>query len=293
MINKFINLRKKDIGQHFLINEAVMQEIVDLTPQNKTIIEIGAGSGLLTKHLVKTSRKVYAIEIDKSFSRSLSLLEKKTKNLVVLYQNALKLLNKNNFKKNFGKESNLWISGNIPYHITEPLIMRIVTLPVHGATLLTGARFANEITATQDSKDFGKLGILVNTFFKPKLKGYVEKQNFFPPPRTTSAIITLETKTKNDILNDQTAYLFKEIFLSSHRGTLIKNILRESIIRYKQYLLTGSNNKTRRFLITKNEAREIIKELHLPNEILDKSVEQLTNDEFKILFRELQKLHIQ
>lgn len=284
---------KTDIGQHLLIDEKVMQTIVNSVPQNKTVIEIGAGSGSLTQRLAKISRKVYAIEVDKNFKKNLSILEKKHHNLKIFYSDALKLLNKNQFDENFKKEGGVWISGNIPYHITEPLVIRIIRLPVQGATLLTGARFANEIIATPDSKDFGKLTILVNTFFKSKVKCYVDKQNFFPLPRTTSAIVILEGKSKTEILNNKTSYLFKEIFLSSNRGTLLKNILREAIIRYKQLITSGSTNKTSNFVMTKNEARKIINGLDLPKETLEKSVEQLTNDEFKTLYGELSKLCIE
>lgn len=284
---------KTNIGQHLLINEKVTQNIVNSIPQNKTIIEIGAGSGLLTKHLVKKSKKVYAIEIDRKFTKHLSSLEKKHKNLRVFYQNALKLLNKNNFNKYFGKERDLWISGNIPYHITEPIIARIIKLPIQGATLLTGARFANEIIASPDSKDFGKLSILVDTFFKPEVKCYVDKRNFFPSPKKTSALVVLKSKTKSEVVNDKTSYLFKEIFFSSGRNTLLKNILREAVIRYKQFLVLGNINKTYSFIMTKNEARKIISELNLPQAVLEKPVEQLTNEEFKTLSEKLNNLYIQ
>lgn len=283
---------KPEIGQHLLINEQVMRQVVDTIPNGYMIFEIGAGPGLLTKHLVQKAKQVVAVEIDSNFEPNLSPLEQKSKNLQVIFSNALDVLRERDFKKLFSGKENLWIAGNIPYHITEPLMGRLIKLPIDGATFLIGAKFVNEISVSSDSEQFGKLTLLVNTFFKVEIIGFVNKSSFNPPPRTTSAIIKLVTKSKKELLSSLNLFVISELFLSADRGILVKNQLREAIIEYKEYQKKGEAKISGKPLMTKNEAREIINRLKIPYEILNKALEQLNNFEFRILSERLQNLQI-
>lgn len=281
----------KNIGQHLLVDQEVMDRVVEEIPRNLNVMEIGAGPGLLTRHLVERSKRVVAVEIDKSFEKDLSHLVERYDNLEIVYCNALDLLTVRRFRKFMsGQKSENWVAGNIPYHIIEPLMMSINRLPIRGATFLVGARFANEISAGTDSTNFGKLTLLVNTFFHVEVKSYVDKRSFDPPPRTTSAIVVLYAKSNEEILSNQNVYLVSELFLSSHRGTKLKNVLREAIIRYKQYMVIGKIESSNKFVITKNEARGILDTLDLPNTIWEKSVEQLNNEDFRTLAIKIQTL---
>jgi len=124
---------------------------------------------------------------------------------------------------------------------------------------------------------------LVNTYFTFKILGYVKKESFNPPPRTTSAIIVLKTKPQNEMLSNPSNFIFRELFLSAGHGSLVRNKLREAIIKYKdnQNKSIGLNQHIQS--MTKNEARKIVTRLELPEDILEKSFEQLSNNEiFKL-----------
>jgi 16S rRNA (adenine1518-N6/adenine1519-N6)-dimethyltransferase len=283
----------KSIGQHLLIDQEAMSNVIESIPRNLNVMEIGAGSGLLTKHLVKRSRRVVAVEIDKGFEEDLKGLARRHKNLKVVYGNALDLLSPKLFKKLMpGHKNENWIAGNIPYHITEPLMMKLIHLPIQGATFLIGIRFANKIIASFNSPDFGKLTLLVNTFFLPEIRDYVNRKNFDPPPRTTSAVVVLTTKSDQEILSSQDNYLLSNLFLSSGRGIKLKNVLREAIIRYVQYTITGTTEISNKPIVTKNDARKKIEDLGFSDLTLNKSIEQLSNPEFKQLVQKIHQLHL-
>ncbi len=281
---------KTDIGQHFLIDENVMDKMLETIPISDVIIEIGAGSGLLTQYLIQKANKVIAIEIDEKFKNKLEAIG--NSNFEVVIGNALELLRSNNFKKITNNKKNVWVVGNIPYHITEPLMMSLVNLPISGATFLTGARFANTITPRIDNESLSKLTLLTNTFFNIEVIDFVDKSSFEPQPRTTSAIIHLKKKNEQEILENEQIYLFSKIFLSAQKGTLIKNIFIEAIISFNEYKKIGETKQNKKPLMTKNQAREKIFSLKIPETILNKSVEQLNNEEFKLLSDKLNKFRV-
>lgn len=283
----------KSIGQHLLVDQDVMDKVVGSVPQSLNVMEIGAGPGLLTKHLAKKSKRVVAVEVDKRFEGDLDQLADQCQNIEIVYSNALDLLVFERFVKFMSrhKEEN-WIAGNIPYHITEPLIMKLPHLPIQGATFLVGARFANEISADLGSPDFGKLTLLIHTFFKAEIKAYVDKKSFDPPPRTTSAIVVLRARTEKEIASDHNLYLIGELFLAPLRGTKLKNILREALVHYKQYETTGEIKPSAKPIMTKNMARGVVDTLNLSDIILEKSVDQLNNSELSEIVKKIKTLQI-
>ena len=104
-----------DLGQHFLINESVLDRIVEaanIQPKD-TIVEIGAGIGILTRELVKKAQRVTAIEID---AKLIPLLKEFTAN-----PTHLTIINGNALHISFPTEP-YKIVANIPYHITSPLL---------------------------------------------------------------------------------------------------------------------------------------------------------------------------
>ena len=84
---------KTRLGQYFLINQKIVQELVAAASINKSdvVLEIGAGRGTITKEIAKRADKVLAIEIDKSFK---SDLDRMPSNVKIIYEDALKVLEK-------------------------------------------------------------------------------------------------------------------------------------------------------------------------------------------------------
>ncbi|MFA5895081.1 MAG: rRNA adenine dimethyltransferase family protein [Candidatus Shapirobacteria bacterium] len=259
------NSPNTSIGQHFLINPRILNLIAAQVPENSDIIELGAGQGQLTEKLVKAAKNITAIEIDDRFFESLDGLTRPFPKLKVHIGDILKF--------DFKYYSLPWIVGNIPYHITEPLLHKLIKQPISGCILLVGDKFAYEATTVDpESKYFGKLSFLVNTFFVPEIISWVDRTEFNPPPRTKSALIRLTHRPEYDY-ESRGLFLAKQLFLTASHSPLVKNALTEALIKFQSSPLT------------KNEARKIISEMELPDSILYTSFEHLNNQNYQTLCR--------
>jgi len=268
-----LNLDSK-LSQNFLVDERAINEIINLLPPSSAVIEIGAGSGQITKKLLKNHHQVIAIEIDKKFKPFLEKLRQKyPKKLKIIYADALKI----DWKKLTNKQK-FWLTGNLPYHTIEPLIGKFIFIQFGGAVFLVGAKFAFETQLNEKSLNhFGKQILLVQSFFNPQIITKIPKTAFWPQPKTNSAILKLLPKTKNDYLKNPTLKILKDLFLTTSRNPLLKNSLREALIRQN-------------FAKTKNEARKIIEDLKLSPDLLEKPFEQLNNSQLKSLYFSLSSL---
>ena len=246
------------IGQHFLKNEKLLSLVVEQIPYDSRVLEIGAGPGQLTEKLAQRVTEVNAVEIDTQFMPVLEKLEKKYQNLNVIFENVLKL--------DFDEYKNCWIVGNLPYHIIEPLMNKLIRVPIAGAVFLVGETFAN-------LDKLGKLSLEVKTFFETKLLAKVSKDNFFPKPRTESALLLFKPLSEDIYESDKKMFLMRQLFLTSGKGPLLKNVLMNSLVNFNH--------------CTKNEARAMVAEYKLPEITLEKSFEQLNNEEYLVLYKAL------
>lgn len=319
------NIRlRPEIGQHLLIDEEVIRSMLATVPEFNTVIEIGAGIGQLTERIARAGKRVIAIEIDRQFEPPLQRLKEEYPNLTVIFKNVL-LADLLTLVRSLGKE--VWLVGNLPYHITEPLFMRVSNLPIDGATFIVGARFAEEIQAKdENSSSFGKLTLLAGAFFNNNIVARISKKSFYPQPRVESSILMLTSKNERELLEDKTMFLFRQLFVSAPRNPLVKNALKEALIMYEKLSYGGTRGKRRKRernkytrrktnqlireivssrefvkegdiqdrrdtsrVLTQGEARALIESLNIPSAILGKPVEQMSNSGFRILYTVLRR----
>jgi 16S rRNA (adenine1518-N6/adenine1519-N6)-dimethyltransferase len=253
-----------------MVNDDILRLTAQQVPAGSVIVEIGAGLGQLTKKLAPLAQRVLAIEIDDRFKNQLDDIQKSFSNVEIVIGNALKI--------DFNLYSQAWVVGNIPFHITEPLINKMAKSNLKGMVFLVGKSFAEEAMAvSQDMDKFGKLSMLVAAFFKPTLIATVGKENFEPKPRTESAILKLIPLQPIDYQRDKKLFLMRQLFLTAGKSPLVKNALRESLIRFGTLPMT------------KNEAKNIVMTYEIPETILIKPFEQLNNKEYRILYEALKK----
>ena len=253
-----INIRpNRELGQHFLVDHAVIKFLADQVNEGGEGLEVGAGDGRLTQKLLKKAKRVIAVEVDERYKSRLLTLSKKHSNLKVIMDDILNL-NLNTLMK-----SRSQIISSLPYHISEPFLHKIMTLNIANAVLLVGNKLV---------RNSGKLSLLIHAFFGVELLGEVLKKAFLPVPRTDSTIIKLTPKVESDLFN----LIVRELFLTASRGSLIKNVLKEKLIKL--------------FYITQKQAKEKISDLMIDNVILNKSFDQLNNLELAVLSNKLKKL---
>ena len=178
---------KKLLGQHFLVDQAVVDEMITAggLTGDEVVVEIGPGLGMLTFALLKKAERVIAIEIDYEFANYLRL--KKHRRLLVVRGDALRV--------DWAAEIDgpFVIVSNIPYSITSPLLRKIFNLKNRPTRviLLVQKEMARRLSANAGSRERGLLTVLVEANANVRIIRTVKPGSFYPPPKTDSAIIEI------------------------------------------------------------------------------------------------------
>ena len=227
---------KKYLGQHFLNDENIAKKVVDsLSLSNYfNVLEIGPGTGVLTKYLIKKNINLKLVEID---NESVEFLKTHLSidPLIILQHDFLKLDLSNIFTENFA------IIGNFPYNISTQIIFKVLEYK-NSVPELIGMfqkEVAERICEKKGSKKYGILSVLTQTYYDTKYLFSVPASVFTPPPKVISAVIRLVRKEQIDI-NYNEKLFFKVVKLSfqQRRKTLrnslksfnLSDILREDAI---------------------------------------------------------------
>jgi 16S rRNA (adenine1518-N6/adenine1519-N6)-dimethyltransferase len=247
---------KFKLDQHFLKDEPVLNKIIASSElkSDDIILEIGAGKGILTSELAKKASKIIAIELDPGFK---PCLDKLPANVEVHYDNALDIIHRLRFNK---------IIANIPYAISEPLLKKLFKTSFELAVLLIGKSFYNIIIG-KDSKD-SKWSIITPVFFEINKVDDIPRDSFEPKPRTDSVLIVLKKRETKLGLAEQ---IIKELVLQEDKK--LSNALITSFARVEK--------------LTQKQAKEKVSGLNLPDKLLDKRVEHLSNRQFLLISNRL------
>lgn len=235
---------KKKYGQNFLNDQGILQKIyTSISPnQNDLIIEVGPGSGNLTKWLQKYNCNIICYEIDKSLQEQLqSIKNDKTRIFFKDFLEADLTADLSNIKY-----ENLYVIANIPYYITTPIIKKITfaNLNPQGLVLMVQKEVADRLSAKPKTKDYGYITVLLNYFYDIKKLFNVSKNCFYPRPNVDSAIIKLtpnnKEKTNFNIFNNliESAFQFKRKNLRNNLKTFNLDII-SSVLEANGYSLNN------------------------------------------------------
>lgn len=217
---------KKSLGQNFLQDETVLKNIADSIKTNESdlIIEIGPGTGALTKYLKEKKSFLICYEIDTRLKDTLKKYEdNKTK---IIFQNFLESdITKDS--STFSYE-NIYIIANIPYYITTPIIKHVIKLnKLKSMTLLVQDEVAKRLTATPGTKEYGSLTVYLNYYFEINYLFKVSKYAFYPVPKVESAVVNFNRK--KECLEAKNESIFFKLINDSFRmkRKTLKNNLKE------------------------------------------------------------------
>lgn len=178
------------LGQHFLKAEWAARALVNAVPTlaNETIVEIGPGTGALTRILLETGAPVFAIEKDESLAQQLSVTfaqEVASGNLTIITGDV------RDFSPDTYGITSYVVAANIPYYITGEIIRMFLTAHCkpRAMALLIQKEVAQRIVA-RDGKE-SILSLSVKAFGKPSVVAKVGKGAFSPPPKVDSAILLI------------------------------------------------------------------------------------------------------
>lgn len=239
---------KKSLGQHFLHDQHIAQRIVDSLELSgpTSILEIGPGTGVLTKHLLAMERNTLKVaEIDRE---SVSYLRQHYPALDILEGDFLKMTLSDIFQQKFS------IIGNFPYNISSQIFFKVLEHvdQVDQVVCMLQKEVADRIASPHGNKTYGILSVLLQTYYDIKILFKVSPGVFIPPPKVMSAVIQLKRNSRATLPCD------KKLFV--------------------QVVKQGFNNR-------RKTLRNALKNLNLAAEIsalplLDKRAEQLRVDDF-------------
>lgn len=209
----------RPFGQHFLIDEKVVQcligQLQDL--ENRIVIEIGAGKGFITKYLLQNGFKVIAYEIDKKIADEL---------MKITDSNNLEIRVKDFLDVSSQELPNLICCvGSIPYQISSLLIRKIIDLSFQKAVLIVQKEFADKLTAMPSTKKYTFITVLAQSFYSIRKVYSISKNSFSPPPKVNSAIIVMDKRQQVPQLDEYSLFV-RKLFTSPNKT--VKNVINSS-----------------------------------------------------------------
>ena len=216
---------KKALGQHFLRDHSVAQDIVDaLCISNVPVVEVGPGTGVLTQFLLKRPDIDFrAVEIDKE-SIGYLLAHFPCLNGRLIEADFLRLDLRALFSSPFA------VIGNFPYNISSQIFFKILEerdlIPLVVGMLQK--EVAERIAAPPGSKTYGILSVLLQAWYDIEILFGVPAHLFSPPPKVQSAVIRLTRNLRTELPCSES--LFKQVIKTTfnQRRKAIRNSIKQT-----------------------------------------------------------------
>ena len=232
----------KDLGQNFLINEEVVENIINSSEISKEdlIIEIGPGLGTLTKELLKKAGKVVCIELDKKMIKILKDRFITSSNLEILNEDVLQVDLNELIKKHKGNDNikKAKIVANLPYYITTPIIMKLLEdkLDIESITVMVQKEVADRLIDIPGGKYTGAITYTIFYYCESEKIMEVSNNSFIPEPDVTSEVIKMKLRNKPavEIENPKVMFMIIKSAFMQRRKTLLNALTNTQVFASKQ-----------------------------------------------------------
>lgn len=232
----------KDLGQNFLINNDVVENIINSSEISKEdlIIEIGPGLGTLTKELIKRAGKVVCIELDKKMIKILKDRFITSSNLEILNEDVLQVDLNELIKKHKGNDNikKAKIVANLPYYITTPIIMKLLEdkLDIESITVMIQKEVADRLIDIPGGKYTGAITYTIFYYCESEKIMEVSNNSFIPEPDVTSEVIKMKLRNKPavEIENPKVMFMIIKSAFMQRRKTLLNALTNTQVFASKQ-----------------------------------------------------------
>lgn len=217
---------KKSLGQNFLINPLIAEDIIKKSDLNTSniVIEIGPGLGALSEKIAVLAKKLICYEIDSDLVPILKEELSIFPNVEIFNIDFLKV----DFKKiiNDIDSNEIVIISNLPYYITSEILYKIFqddSKKIKKVITMMQKEVGNKIVKNEKGKNQSELAVLANVFADTKIIKYVSKNDFLPRPKIDSIVVEFLFNNKNDIDKGLFIKVVKTIF-AQRRKTIYNNL---------------------------------------------------------------------
>jgi len=228
---------KKSLGQNFLSDPSVARRIVDSVSPLPTdlVVEIGPGTGALTRLLVARGGSVVAVEIDPRLAEGLRR-SLKAENLSIVTADALnvdweELVKGSKLKSGRSDEvqtARVRVVANLPYYISTPIIERLLSTGkrLFDMTLMLQKEVADRITTGPGSKEYGYLSVMVQYHCTTSKLFEVPPSAFTPAPKVRSAVIRLTVRERPavEVADEVRFFALVRAAFAQRRKTILNNL---------------------------------------------------------------------
>ncbi len=217
LIKKYGIRPRKRLSQSFVVDRLLVKTIVEnVQPKpSDVIVEIGAGLGTLTFELAKHGSKIKAVEIDPALVRVLKDRFSSFQNVEVVQGDFTKTDLKGNV-----------YTGNIPYHVSTPVIFKILEQNYEKAVVTVQKEVAERIVSKPGTRGYGRLTVSVNAMAEPRILGFFPSSSFYPRPKVAHAVLFIKPSRKT-VDKNVLESLLRAMF--SQRNRLARTVLRRSL----------------------------------------------------------------
>ena len=198
---------RKEFGQHFLEPAWVDKVVRAIDPTlDQDFIEIGPGTGALTRPLAARAKSVTAFEIDRELVPQLEAAA--IPNLTVVGGDFLTVEPAKYFVRH---TSNVRVAGNLPYNVASPILFKLAELyasglPIDDATVMLQREVAERLVAPPGGKEYGVLSVLLQHVADVSMVLKLPAGAFRPPPKALSALVRLRFHPPAPAVNDRAIF---------------------------------------------------------------------------------------
>lgn len=225
---------KKSLGQNFLIEPNVLQQILQAAQVDDTsaVLEIGPGIGALTEVLAERANRVIAVELDRRLLPVLNELFSGANHVTFIEGDILDQGVRKQVLEHLSAYPHFDVVANLPYYITTPIIMGLLEakLAIRHLVVMIQKEVAQRMTAQPGGKDYGSLSIAVQYYAIAEQVSIVPPTVFIPRPKVDSAIMRLTMRSEPAVEVRDEAQFFRLVRASfAHRRKTIANNLTTSL----------------------------------------------------------------
>ena len=217
---------RKRFGQNFLVDRNVLNKILDAADihEGDAVLEVGPGAGTLTLALAERGAKVIAVEVDRDL---VAILSEVAPDAEIINADILGLNLPQFLRDHFG-ESKVKVLGNLPYYITSPIIVEMLTAgsQIERIVLMVQKEVAVRLGACPGTKDFGSMSVFVQYYSEVEIIAHVSRNVFLPPPDVSSAIVRLTPRERPpvDVPSDELFFDVVHCAFGQRRKTLLNSL---------------------------------------------------------------------
>ncbi len=234
-------MARRRLGQHFLRDLSIRERILKLaalSPED-TVLEVGAGKGVLTRALARRAGRVVALEIDKGLADLLRRSFAEEPRVEVLNENALAF-----DPRKLGP--GLKVVSNLPYYAASAIILHLLRYRsfIADMIIMIQKEVADRITALPGGKDYGSLSLTIQYWAEASQCLTVPAKAFRPIPKVESAVLRITPLREPRIEVRDEGFFFRTVraAFAHRRKTLLNNL--------RHFLKTGVTQETLRELLT-------------------------------------------